>query len=223
MIEERVIKISEDGSATLYVPSLDEHYHSWHGAIRESMHIFINAGLEQCNKTDIINILEVGFGTGLNALLTLIHKPTSTIQYHSLEKYPVASNLVSQLNYPELLGSGQLRDLFDTMHSVEWDKAHKLTDDFYLTKHWCDFQDFRSNLKFNLIYFDAFGPDKQPELWTEAMFANIASMTAPGGILTTYSAKGSVRRALQAAGFWVERLPGPPGKRQMIRATYQGV
>lgn len=223
MIEERVIKISEDGSATLYVPSLDEHYHSWHGAIRESMHIFINAGLEQCNKTDIINILEVGFGTGLNALLTLMHKPASTVYYHSLEKYPVPVELVSQLNYPELLGSDQLRRQFDTMHSLVWDKEHRLTDAFFITKHLCDFLDFRSDLKFNLIYFDAFGPEKQPELWTEAMFANIASMTAPGGILTTYSAKGSVRRALQAAGFKVERLPGPPGKRQMIRAVFQGI
>ena len=215
------LRISEDGSTTLYLASLDEHYHSYHGAIQESMHLFIKEGLAKLPPSESLNILEIGFGTGLNALLTLMHKPASTIHYHSLEKFPLGNELTRQLNYPELLGDEGLRLLFNHLHDSEWNREVKIHEGFYFSKHLCDFRDFSSKLKFDLIYFDAFGPDKQPELWSAQLFGNIASMTAKGGLLTSYSAKGTVRRTLEAAGFSVERIPGPPGKRQMIRATKQ--
>ncbi len=212
------LRISEDGSSTLYRADLDEHYHSFHGAIQESKHVFIEAGLKKVGSKSVLNILEIGFGTGLNALLTMIHQPDSLIHYHTLEKYPVPEDLAAAINYPQLLGGDEVLRCFSAMHTSAWGTEVEILNHFFLTKFQVDLCDFNSKTKYDLVYFDAFAPDKQPELWTDQIFKNIFAMMAKGGFLTTYSAKGSVRRAMQNAGFVVERIPGPPGKREMLRA-----
>jgi tRNA U34 5-methylaminomethyl-2-thiouridine-forming methyltransferase MnmC len=212
------LRISEDGSATLYRADLDEHYHSFHGAIQESMHVFIDAGLNKVNSKSVLNVLEIGFGTGLNALLTLVHKPEMEIHYHGIEKFPVDADLTSAINYPQLLGGEEVLRWFTAMHSSAWNEEVKIRSQFFLTKLKVDFRDYYSETPYDLVYFDAFAPDKQPELWTGQIFKNILGMMEAGGILTTYSAKGEVRRLMQEAGFKVERIPGPPGKREMLRA-----
>ncbi|GAO30203.1 tRNA (5-methylaminomethyl-2-thiouridine)(34)-methyltransferase MnmD [Geofilum rubicundum] len=213
------LRISEDGSSTLYRADLDEHYHSFHGAIQESMHVFIEAGLKNVRPKSALNILEIGFGTGLNALLTWIHKPEGIIHYHGLEKYPVDPDLTALINYPQLLGGERVLRHFSAMHAGVWDQEMVIQDDFLLTKLKVDLCDFEFKTRYDLVYFDAFAPEKQPELWTDTIFRNIFNKMSHGGVLTTYSAKGAVRRSMQAAGFEVERIPGPPGKREMLRAT----
>ena len=210
---------TEDGSHTIFVPELNEHYHSVHGAVQESMFIFINNGYEIC-KADPISILEIGFGTGLNALLTAI-KSTSgkrEVYYTSLEKYPLAIEIVNSLNHYEFAGEHG-KDFFNRIHSAPWNESVKICDNFELRKTETDFTATILHGTFDLIYFDAFGPDKQPEMWTRDMFSRIAAVTNKDGILVTYSAKGEVNRSLRDCGFAVELLPGPPGKRQMIRAV----
>jgi tRNA U34 5-methylaminomethyl-2-thiouridine-forming methyltransferase MnmC len=211
------LKTTEDGSSTLYRPDLDEPYHSIHGAIQESMHVFINAALKQHPNTSL-KILEIGFGTGLNALLTLIHGNSKNIFYHTIERYPLTKDILSQINYPECLGIPIAKDFFKNIHNIPWNKASQISSNFTLYKEEGDFQNFTSKEKFDLIYFDAFAPDKQPELWSSEIFLNIAKHMKPGAILTTYSAKGSVKRALLNAGLKIEKLPGPPGKKEMLRA-----
>jgi len=209
--------ITEDGSNTLYVPEIDECYHSSHGAIQESRHIFIEAGLKQCEKSEI-NVLEVGFGTGLNAFLTMIQAERSgkQIQYVSLEKYPVETEKALQLNYPEELLS-EKRSCFELMHLSDWNKKVQLTPFFSLEKVETDFTQYTPVDKFDIVFFDAFSPEKQPEMWTQERFGLIYKYCNDAAILTTYCAKGVVRRAMQAAGFTVERLTGPPGKREILR------
>lgn len=212
------IKITEDGSYTLYVPELNEHYHSIHGAIQESSHIFIGCGL-QFSRESKVKILEVGFGTGLNALLTAIEACAGTreIEYLTLEKYPLSGELIRNLNYSEFTGS-EGSNLFQKIHESEWNTPVSICKNFIIEKKEMDLVTDPVNGMFNLVYFDAFGPDKQPELWSKNVFQKIADATATGGILTTYSAKGEVKRNLKACGFEVNMLPGPPGKRQIIRA-----
>jgi tRNA U34 5-methylaminomethyl-2-thiouridine-forming methyltransferase MnmC len=211
------IRMSADGSTTLYRPDLDEHYHSTFGAVQESMHVFIEAGLKQCCGQPL-HILEVGFGTGLNVLLTLLHTSHRKVIYHTVEKYPVAHAILKSLNYPQLLGD-ESKTVFDTIHSVSWNKEHEIRPNFRLKKIDADLADslFQTNF-YNLVFFDAFAPDKQPELWTPVIFRKIYRAMQQGGILTTYCAKGAVRRAMQSCGFTVERIPGPKGKREMVRA-----
>jgi len=213
------IIITEDGSHTIYVPELGEHYHSVHGAIQESEHIFIKCGLRISNA-DPLNIFEAGFGTGLNAFLTAIE---ATIQkrriiYTAIEKYPLSGSVTGKLNYKKFFPEGYAF-LFDMIHSAQWDRAENITDNFILKKIECDLAGYEASEKFDLIYFDAFGPDKQSEMWTDEIFRKISEMSARDGILVTYSAKGSVRRSLKGAGFDVSLLPGPPGKRHIIRAV----
>ena len=213
--------ITEDGSNTLYVPEIDECYHSSHGAIQESRHIFIEAGLKQCEKSEI-NVLEVGFGTGLNAFLTMIQAERSgkQIQYVSLEKYPVETEKALQLNYPEELLS-EKRSCFELMHLSDWNKKVQLTPFFSLEKVETDFTQYTPVDKFDIVCFDAFSPEKQPEMWTQERFELIYKHCNHGAMLTTYCAKGVVRRSMQAAGFTVERLAGPPGKREILRGIRQ--
>ena len=213
------LKLTEDGSHTLFVPEIDECYHSTHGAIQESRHIFIEAGLKQCQKKEI-GILEIGFGTGLNAFLTLLEAERSKKQVHytSLELYPVAVETALLLNYPEELAPGKRQD-FEKMHASEWNVEIPVTSYFNLTKVETDFTKFMFKDIFDVVYFDAFSPEKQPEMWSEELFENIYLHCNPGAVLTTYCAKGIVRRAMQAAGFVVERLPGPPGKREILRGV----
>jgi tRNA U34 5-methylaminomethyl-2-thiouridine-forming methyltransferase MnmC len=211
------IKTTEDGSSTLYRPDLDEHYHSIHGAIQESMHIFINAGLKNCLQQNL-NILEIGFGTGLNALLTMLHAEERTIFYHAIEKWPLNQVLISKINYPQCLNNRKASEYFNHLHNARWNYDEPLLPRFLFRKEEVDLIEFNTNHRYDLVYFDAFGPDKQPELWTSEIFHNIAKLMNPEAILTTYSCKGSVKRAMQHAGLSIKKIPGPPGKREMVRA-----
>lgn len=208
--------ITSDGSHTIYIPELDEHYHSVHGAIGESKHIFINAGLNYCTNKSI-NIFEAGFGTGLNALLTALEIIGSDrkVNYTSIEKYPIDKETVKSLNHGSILGN---EEIFANLHSSPWNTSVVITENFSLFKINGDLTTFCPTGTYDLIYFDAFGPDKQPGMWTMDVFTKISGITDSGGILVTYSAKGQVKRNLRACGFDVSLLPGPPGKRQIIRA-----
>lgn len=213
-------KISGDGSTTLYRPDLDEHYHSIHGAIQESQHVFIQAGLELMTQSNI-NILEVGFGTGLNAFLTLLQKLAGKINYHSIEKYPIDEKFIKEINYPSYFGTENSTALFEKLHEALWGDDTFISNDFWLKKLNVDLLDFSADNFYDLVYFDAFAPEKQPELWNDEVFVMLYKSMRLNGILTTYCAKGSVKRSLMAAGFKVKRLPGPPGKRHIIRAVKQ--
>lgn len=235
------ITTTKDGSHTLFVPELNEHYHSVNGSIQESNHIFINAGLkftlDNINNNvspsvHTLNILEIGFGTGLNALLTLLESEKNSIKvfYNSLELYPVSIEDAKKLNYPSLLNehkshqNGNISEHFHQLHSAAWESVVDITRNFSLLKQQIDFSNpwqFSTSKLFNLIYFDTFAPEKQPEMWTKDVFKKIYSVCDRGAVLTTYCAKGVVRRMLQNEGFKMERLPGPPGKREFLRAIKQ--
>lgn len=208
-----------DGSVTLFLPDRDETYHSVHGAETESMHVFIKNGLEvAANDKAKLKVLEIGFGTGLNALLALLfaEKNQIAIEFVSTEKYPLQKEMVLQLNYGKRLLADEL---FLQLHTCSWNEVHPLNAHFSLFKHEGDFRE--ANLEANsydVIFFDAFAPRVQPELWTIEVFQQMYRLLHPGGILVTYCAKGEVKRTMKAAGFSVERLPGPPGKREMTRA-----
>jgi tRNA U34 5-methylaminomethyl-2-thiouridine-forming methyltransferase MnmC len=210
--------ITEDGSHTLFVPELNEHYHSVHGAIQESDFIFIKSGLDYC-RTNPVRIFEVGFGTGLNAFLTCINASAQNreIEYTSIENNPLPGYLIDSLNYKDLV-SREHRRIFEQLHSCGWNVMERISKNFTLFKIKADLTDYEVEGNFDLIYFDAFGPDKQPEMWSDEVFKKISGNTDINGILVTYSAKGSVQRVLKKYGFEVDLLPGPPGKRQIIRA-----
>ena len=206
-----------DGSSSVFIPEFDELYHSVHGAISESAHVFIDTGLKQITKSEI-NIFEMGYGTGLNFILSFLQSENKKIEYHAIEAYPLDKDIIDQLNYPEQLKlSDEETAIFYNFHQLKGHK--KLSDNFSVIKTNCKLIDYKSIILFDLIYFDAFGPDAQPELWSMAVFQNLFDMMNPKGILTTYCAKGDIRRNMQASGFIVERLPGPPGKREMLRAS----
>lgn len=215
-----VIEITGDGSHTLFLPELEEHYHSVNGAIQESKHVFIEAGLRHL-KRDIVHIFEVGFGTGLNAFLSLIESDASMeIHYTTIEAYPLPFSIIKQLNYADKYLQEQ-QDLFYKLHEIEWGTEQQITPGFYLTKIQADLNqlDFSILKSFDIIYFDAFAPDKQAEMWSQQIFDHMYNITKDQGLLVTYCAKGVVRRMMQQAGYKTERLPGPPGKREMLRAT----
>lgn len=219
---QHIIEITEDGSHTLYVPELDEHYHSTHGAIRESLHVYLDAGLHHCSKPEV-NVLEIGFGTGLNAFLTLldIEKSAKTVKYTTLERYPISLADAQIFNYGKLLDPAK-EEMFMQIHSCPWGDRVEIAPDFHLKKLQMDasnLDDFQPEAPFDVIYYDAFAPDKQPALWTQEIFNRLYTLSNLGAALTTYCAKGAVRRMLQTAGFMVERLPGPPGKREILRAV----
>jgi tRNA U34 5-methylaminomethyl-2-thiouridine-forming methyltransferase MnmC len=220
------LRVTGDGSATLYVPALDEHYHSRHGARQESAHVFIEHGLRPLLPPDKglvlpLRILEVGLGTGLNALLTLEAGAAAgaDIAYDGLETYPLPPAVVAGLQ-PEWDQLGApLNELFAELHAAPWSTPVALRPRFTLTKLPQSLQAATLERNYyNLIYFDAFAPDKQPELWTEAVFAKLYGAAAPGAVLVSYCAQGQFRRNLRAAGWLTEKLPGPPGKREMTRA-----
>jgi tRNA U34 5-methylaminomethyl-2-thiouridine-forming methyltransferase MnmC len=213
--------VTEDGSHSLFVPGLNETYHSRHGAVQESEHVFIQTGLlHLLEQTRNIRLLEVGFGTGLNIWLTLkvLQEKDAVAHCTSLETFPLPEQTYRLLNFSD--GSDEhLRDAFMTMHHAAWNEAVVIEEGFILEKVQTTFQDFVPNKKFNLVYYDAFGPPVQPEMWEPSIFEKMAQLMDEGGVLVTYCAKGQVRRNLEAAGFNVERLKGPPGKREMLRAT----
>ncbi|MFZ5553839.1 MAG: tRNA (5-methylaminomethyl-2-thiouridine)(34)-methyltransferase MnmD [Bacteroidota bacterium] len=215
MIVQTVATI--DGTVTLYVPALNEHYHSVHGAMQESMHVFIRAGLLEAAKTKKeLQIFEMGFGTGLNALLTWrwAQMNALNIHYTSVEKFPLEKTVIDSLNYAE-------KDetvFFEQIHSAEWNKQSVIAGNFNLQKKLGDISEINFPQKsFDVIYFDAFAPRVQPELWTDEIFGKMFSLLNPAGILVTYCAKGEVKRSMKRAGFEVETLAGPPGKREMTR------
>jgi len=230
---KRRIITTADGSKTIHIEAWNEQYHSKHGAIAEAYHVFIKMGLHYlCHSVlparqaggvseshNRLSILEMGFGTGLNAFITMLEARKHHIQvdYNGIEAYPVSSDEISALNYPELISS-EYRNIFEELHQVSWEVRHELSDNFSFTKRKQLFEELKDRDQYDLIYFDAFGPRVQPELWTEAIFENMFNALRSKGVLVTYSAKGSVRRNMQKVGFTVERLEGPPGKREMLRA-----
>ena len=218
---ERKIVRTADGSKTIQLTDWNEQYHSLHGAVQEAYHVFIEAGLRQFSGREL-SILEVGFGTGLNALITLAEAPSLDLklQYTALETAPVSEAEWQELGYGSALDVGSSALWYEALHRCPWEEAITLRDGFTLIKRNTDLRQFVAAAPtFDLIYFDAFGARVQPDLWTQDIFSRMFSALRPGGILVTYSAKGSVRRAMEAVGFHTERLPGPPGKREMLRAS----
>jgi tRNA U34 5-methylaminomethyl-2-thiouridine-forming methyltransferase MnmC len=211
--------VTSDGSHTIFIPELNEHYHSVFGAMQESKHIFIEKGLKYHDR-DHFDILEIGFGTGLNALLTALEiiDRQVTVDYSTIEKYPLKDEVVKLLNYGNLTGD-EGNAIFKNIHSCKWNEACRITHNMTIKKVMADLSEFSPEESYDIIYFDAFGPDKQPAMWTDEIFSKIGIATRTGGILVTYSAKGQVKRSLRSSGFEVSLLPGPPGKRQMIRAV----
>lgn len=221
-------ELTADGSYTLYVPRLDEHYHSVKGALTESQHIFIDMGLKHSRALSP-RILEIGLGTGLNAFLTLItaEETQREVHYTGIELYPPTEKMLQMLDYPRIVGKRHEAE-YAAIHRAPWGTDCRLSPWFTLHKVKDDFvrlfalpdADSVATARYDLIYFDAFAPEKQPEMWEQSLFDSLFRVLNEGGILTTYCAKGVVRRMLQAAGFIVERLPGPPGgKREILRAT----
>lgn len=196
-----------------------------HGAVQEAKHVFLKMGFdfyrELHPETALLHILEIGFGTGLNALLTLIHaeKFQQNIHYEGVEAYPVLAEEITQLNYLEAAQAESYAAVFGKMHQTSWEQTETITEAFQLKKRKQHFETISDVDQHDLIYFDAFGARVQPELWGESIFEKMYRALKTGGVLVTYAAKGSVRRAMQAVGFTVERLPGPPGKREMLRAV----
>ena len=202
---------SSDGSLTIWVPELDEHYHSIHGALTESQHVFIDAGLLAFDKEEV-SILEVGLGTALNARLTLEQKGERNIHYFALEKFPLN---VEEVNEIEALGHQKEAKIL----KVGAGKPTTIETGFTFELSTEDLRNFRTDApSFDLIYFDAFAPSAQPELWSEEVFRAMYNALLPGGALVTYCAKGVVKRTMKSVGFEVEALPGPPRKREMTRA-----
>lgn len=217
---KREIIITSDGSKTIHLPKWNEQYHSKHGAIQEAYHVFIQNGLNCFKNETNISILEIGFGTGLNCFISYLEaqKNNMKINYTGIEAYPVKQIEIEQLNYVEILKVKEKQSIFENIHLLPWNRKHNLSNYFSLSKNKQFFKEIKDVSKYNLIYFDAFGARVQPEIWTEKIFKKMFQALKKNGVLVTYSAKGSVRRVMQKVGFIVERLPGPPGKREMLRA-----
>jgi tRNA U34 5-methylaminomethyl-2-thiouridine-forming methyltransferase MnmC len=215
------IRVTADGSHTLYVTDLDETYHSVHGAIQEAVHVYVNAGFNFFKDKKSLAVLEVGFGTGLNTFLTYREglKNNVKVSYSSIEAYPLSLKNIECLNYLGQLNAteGEVK-LFNEIHQTKWNKESKLTNQFVLRKLEMLLQNFKEKEVYDVVYFDAFGPQVQPELWEAKILQLMYDSLLPKGILVTYCAKGSVKRALKEVGFTIENIPGPPGKREMTRA-----
>lgn len=215
---DRQLVTTADGSSSIFLPQFGEHYHSHHGAVQESKHVFMKMGWEHVvsGKTHI-DILEVGFGTGLNAWLVFeatMDSTSPTVHYTSLEAFPVANEMAAQLNY----STPETQQEFMKLHEAEWNTTVPLSPQFALEKLHSTLVGFSATRHYDLVFFDAFAPRVQPELWTKEVFEKMFAAMKPGAILVTYCSKGDVRRNMIAAGFTVEKVPGPPGKREMLRA-----
>ena len=218
-MEREIIK-TLDGSTTIHLKEWDECYHSKHGAIQEAKHVFIKNGLSLFDDKPV-SILEIGFGTGLNAFITFLETNAKhqKINYVGVEAYPVAANEVLEMNYVTELEALEFDNIFEKMHKSEWDKKTEISADFWLTKRKQFFDEIDDFEIFDLIYFDAFGYRVQPELWSTEIFQKMYNSLKPNGVLVTYAARGVVKRSMISVGFTVEKLAGPPGKREMFRAT----
>lgn len=214
---QRVIEMTDDGSSTIFLPEIDEHYHSIKGALTEAQHIYRDCAFMYRSSNQPLRLLEVGFGTGLNATVTAMASSMQhQVHYITLEKYPVEIDIIKSLRYGELLDS----NLFDAIHSARWNELVEITPFFTLEKRLCDYTVDELPQKIDVVYFDAFAPEKQPDMWTRDAFSRLVAAMNVGGVLTTYCAKGEVRRLLQSLGLVVERIPGPlNGKREILRAT----
>jgi tRNA U34 5-methylaminomethyl-2-thiouridine-forming methyltransferase MnmC len=226
---KRQIITTADGSKTIQIEDWNEQYHSKHGAVQEAEYVFIKQGLQyyystlniECHTEQaVVSILEIGFGTGLNAFLTLLEaeKNNININYVGVEAYPVSEDEINQLNYGELI-SAENQDYFNKLHKISWENEFEISRNFKLKKRQQFFSEITDISAFDLIYFDAFGARVQPELWTKSIFEIMYKTLKPKGVLVTYAAIGEVKRNMQELGFTVERLKGPPGKRHMLRAT----
>jgi len=208
--------ITNDGSATVIDSIHKEYFHSTFGALTESLYIFINHGLKVVPKPNV-RILEIGFGTGLNCILTILHKEKDQkILYHTVEKYPLPTNITEECNYHKLLNISP--ELVQSLHTFKWEQEAEFVPNFKLKKFQADLIDFIPESKYDIIYFDAFSYNIQPELWSSEIFSKMFNCLYPGGFLVTYSAKGEVKEALRSAGFKVKRIAGPPGKRHILQA-----
>jgi tRNA U34 5-methylaminomethyl-2-thiouridine-forming methyltransferase MnmC len=217
---KREILTTNDGSTTIHLPDWDESYHSKHGAIQEAYHVFIKSGLSLFEGKSV-SILEIGFGTGLNAFITYLEaiKFNQTIDYVGVEAYPVSLDEALQMNYVTELNASEEIAIFNKMHQISWEEKHTISNHFSLTKRKQFFQDITDENTFDLIYFDAFGFRVQPELWSLEIFQKMYKALKNNGVLVTYACRGSIKRAMLECGFKVEKLPGAPGKREMLRAT----
>jgi tRNA U34 5-methylaminomethyl-2-thiouridine-forming methyltransferase MnmC len=216
---KRSIIQTRDGSTTIHIEGWDECYHSRFGAIQEAQHVFIKNGLSLFENKSI-SILEIGFGTGLNVFITFLEseKLNQTIDYVGVEAFPVSNDEVVSMNYVSELNAESESEIFDKMHQSDWEMQMILRDNFLFTKRQQFFEDIIDIEKFDLIYFDAFGFDVQPNLWNTAIFQKMYKALKPKGILVTYAARGVIKRSMIEVGFTVEKLEGPPGKREMFRA-----
>lgn len=216
---KREVIITSDGSTSIHLSEWDESYHSKHGAIQEAYHVFIKNGLSLF-KNQSVSVLEIGFGTGLNAFITLIEAENSkqNISYVGVEAFPVSEEEIIQMNYPSQLNVGSLAVFFKKMHTVSWQEKHTISTYFQLTKRHQFFKDITDKNQFELIYFDAFGFRVQPELWSIDIFKLMYNALKINGILVTYACRGPIKKAMLEAGFQIEKLAGPPGKREMLRA-----
>lgn len=219
---KRTLLKTGDGSYTLHITEWDEQYHSKHGAITEALHVFIKEGLYHWvskNSSPTISILEIGFGTGLNGFLTFLEteKNKFKVDYTGVEAYPLPVDVIQKMNYTSLLNASE--EKFLQLHTAAWEEKAIISENFELTKQQKLFSEITTESIFDLIYFDAFGIRVQPELWTEEIFKKMHNALKPNGVLVTYAANGNARRAMQAVGFAVERLTGPPGKKEMLRGT----
>jgi len=216
-----LIFTTDDGSHSIFSKEYGVSYHSKHGAKTETQTVFIDAGLKfKSASSKNISILEIGFGTGLNAIMTLQEAITDglTIDYTTLEAYPIAVKEISELNYGKILGN-EMDFHFNKIHEVTWEQKHLITENFSIQKQNRKFEEIDFKNQFDVIYFDAFAPNSQPELWEETLLQKMYDALRPAGVLTTYCAKGVVKRTLKKVGFEIEALPGPPGKREMTRAV----
>jgi tRNA U34 5-methylaminomethyl-2-thiouridine-forming methyltransferase MnmC len=210
---------TEDGSHSLYIPDMKETYHSTHGALRESEYVFIKNGLDLIETSNEINILEVGFGTGLNTFLTFLEseKKALKIYYQTIEPYPLEEDIFSALNYPDILAPDKSRYFYD-FHKAPFDEKVQFSNEFVFQKHFQKLEDLQLKPnQLDLVYFDAFAPSKQPELWSLENFEKIFGWMKKEGVIVSYCASGQFKRNLKSAGFFVETLPGPPGKKEMTR------
>ncbi|RVT77443.1 methyltransferase domain-containing protein [Flavobacterium sufflavum] len=216
---KREIIQTKDGSTTIHLEEWNESYHSKHGAIQEAKHVFIKNGLSLF-KDKTLSILEIGFGTGLNAFISFLEAQTmgQTINYVGVEAYPVAAEEILSMNYVDELNAQSQLEIFEKMHKFNWNEKMMLSDSFSLTKRQQFFQDIDDVAQFDLIYFDAFGYRVQPELWSTEIFKKMYDALKENGVLVTYAARGVVKRSMIEVGFRVEKLEGPPGKREMFRA-----
>jgi tRNA U34 5-methylaminomethyl-2-thiouridine-forming methyltransferase MnmC len=215
---KREIIITSDGSTSIHLPEWEESYHSKHGAIQEAQHVFIKNGLSLC-KGQSVSVLEIGFGTGLNAFITFLEsqKNNQNIDYVGVEGFPVSPEEVIQMNYVNQLNAKEFKSDFEMIHQSDWEENVTISDTFRLTKRKQLFNEINDKNQFDIIYFDAFGFRVQPELWSVEIFTKMFEALKPGGILVTYACRGPIKNAMKEVGFRIEKLAGPPGKREMLR------